>query len=59
MNCDKQVGKVIRVEYDEESGDVRIVIDITDPIFKDKVIYNRDFKYILTIRGKDAIIMEE
>jgi hypothetical protein len=56
---DKKVGDVIRVEWDKNDDSVRIVIEITDQNFKNRVIYNKDFVDILTIRGKDAIILEE
>lgn len=57
MSSEHSVGKVIRVEWDEETGDVRIVLEITDPVFKEKVLHSRDFQDILTIKGKDAIII--
>ena len=52
-----KVGEVIRVEWDQETGDVRIVLDIFDPAFKLRVLHNKDFKDILTIKGKDAMII--
>ena len=57
MNYDKTVGKIIRIEWDKETNEVRVVLDITDPSFKARVIHNKDFEDILTIRGKDAIIV--
>jgi hypothetical protein len=52
-----KVGEVIRVEWDQETGDVRVVLDISDPAFKLRVLHNKDFEDILTIKGKDAIIV--
>ena len=52
-----KVGEVIRIEWDQETGEVRIVMDITDPDFKLRVIHNKDFKDILTIKGRDAMIV--
>lgn len=52
-----KVGQVIRVEWNQESGEVRIVIDITDPNFKTRVLHNKDFEDILSITGKDAMII--
>lgn len=51
------IGKVIRVEWDQETDDVRLVMEITDPIFKRKVIHSKDFQDILTIKGKDVIVI--
>ena len=54
---EKAVGKVIRVEWDTETDEVRIIMDITDPHFKRRVIHNKDFEDILSISGKDVIIV--
>jgi len=51
------VGKVIRIEWDQETGEVRIVMEITDEKFKSRVLHNRDFQDILSIKGKDVMIV--
>jgi len=56
-SCERKVGEVIRVEWDQETGDVRIVFDICDPEFKLRVLHNKDFEDILIIKGKDAMII--
>lgn len=53
----KPVGKVIRVEWDEEADSVRLVMEITDPYFKSRVIHSRTFQDILTINGKDVMVI--
>ena len=58
MSSSKTVGKIIRVEIDEEDNDVRIVMRITDEMFKYRVIHSRDFEDILRINGRDIIIDE-
>ena len=52
-----QVGNVIRVEWDPETDEVRVVMNITDPAFKRRVIHDNDFKDILSIVGKDVMIV--
>lgn len=52
-----KVGELIRVEWDQQTGDVRIVIEITDPVFKSKVLHNKDFEDLLSIKGRDAMII--
>jgi len=56
MNSYK-VGEVIRVEWNQETGEVRIVIDIIDPDFKLRVLHNKDFEDVLSIKGKDAMVI--
>ena len=51
------VGKVIRVEWDQNTDEVRIVMEITDPNFKRKVINGKDYQDILSIQGKDVMIV--
>lgn len=55
---EKKVGKVIRIEYDEDEDRVILVMEITDPIFKNKVIHHKDFQDILSLSGKDVIASE-
>lgn len=53
----EQVGKVIRVEWDKETDEVRLVMEITDPVFKRRVLHSKDFQDILTINGKDVMVV--
>jgi len=55
----KNVGKVIRVEWDQETDEVRIVIEILDNNFKKRAIHNKDFSDILKIIKKDAMVIKE
>lgn len=57
LEYSQKVGEIIRIEWDRDTGKVRVVLDITDPIFKSRVLHNRDFEDILQIRGKDAIVV--
>lgn len=52
----KPVGKVIRVEQDED-GVVRLVMEITDPKFKRHVLSSRSFQDIISISGKDVMVV--
>lgn len=51
----KQIGKVIRVEWDSETDTVRLVMEITDPIFKSRMIHSKAYDDILSISGKDVM----
>jgi len=53
----KPVGKVIRVEQDEETGVVRLVMEITDPKFKRHVLSSRSFQDIISISGRDVMVV--
>ena len=37
ISSEQKVGKVIRVEWDVETDTVRLVMEITDPVFKSEV----------------------
>ena len=54
---DNKVGKVIRVEWNTETDEVRLVMEITDPVFKKRVIHTKDFQDILSISGKDVMVI--
>lgn len=57
MTTSNKVGEIIRVEYDKETGDVRIVMNITDEFFKNRVLHNKDFDDIISITGRDVIVI--
>lgn len=54
---ERKVGEVIRVEWDQETGAVRIVLEILDPVFKSRVLHNKDLEDVLVINGKDAMVI--
>lgn len=54
---ERKVGKVIRVEWDQETGEVRVLLEILDPAFKSRVLHSKDLQDILTIKGRDAIVI--
>lgn len=57
MTSYKSVGKIIRVEWDQDTNDVRIVMEITDPSFKKKVLRNKEYEELLSISGKDVMMV--
>lgn len=56
-SSEQKVGEIIRVEWDQDTGVVRIVLEITDPSFKSRVLHSKDLQDILSIKGKDAIVI--
>lgn len=56
-SSDRKVGEIIRIEWDQETGDVRMVVDITDQSFKARVLHNKEYFDIITINGKDVIMV--
>ena len=52
-----KVGEVIRVEWDQETDIVRVILEIHDPVFKSRVLHSKDLRDILTIKGRDAIVV--
>ena len=56
-SSEQKLGKVIRVESEQDTGVVRLVMEITDPVFKSRVIHSKAFEDILSISGKDVIVI--
>lgn len=54
---EKSVGKIIRVEWDQDTNEVRIVMEILDPMFKSRVLHSRDLQDIISISGKDVMVV--
>lgn len=52
----KKVGEIIRVIWNQEENSVKLVLEITDEIFKSKVLHSKDYENILNIQGKDIMI---
>jgi len=57
MLSEQKVGKVIRVEYDEDTGKVIMVMEITDSWFKSRVIHSKAYDDIISIKGKDVMVI--
>ena len=57
MTTEFSVGKVIRVEWDEDTDVVRIVMEITDPVFKKRVLHSRDLRDVISLKGKDVMVV--
>lgn len=53
----KNVGKIVRVEWNKETNGVQLVLEITDDDFKSHVLHNKEFEDILSIIGKDVMII--
>ena len=57
MMKSSKVGRVTKIIWDEETDVVQIVMEITDPIFKDRVIHTKEFQDILSFKGKDVMVV--
>jgi hypothetical protein len=58
MNSEyNKVAEIIRVEWDQETEEVRIIMNVIDPWFKSKVLHNKEYADILTIKGRDVMIV--
>jgi len=56
-SSEKKIGRVVRVEWEQDTGVVRLVMEITDPVFKSRVIHSKSFEDILSISGKDVNVI--
>ena len=57
MTSKKQIGKIIRVEWDDETEEMRVVMEITDPTFKKRVLHSKDFQDVLVFEGKNVMVI--
>ena len=55
MNQEFKVGELIRVEWNPETDELKMVIEVTDPDFKKRVLNSKDLKDIITINGRDIM----
>ena len=55
---EKSVGRVLRVEWDQDTNEVRLVLEITDEKFKERVLHSRDLKDLLTIKKREVVIVD-
>lgn len=51
----KKVAEVIRIEYDQVTGDLRIILNVIDDAFKQKVIHNKEYVDLIKIINKDVL----
>ena len=51
------IGKVVRVEWNQEDNSVRLVLEIEDENFKSRVLHSKDYEDIIVINGLDVMIV--
>lgn len=51
------VGKIVKIIWDEETDVVQIVMEITDPVFKDRVLHTKEFQDVISFEGKDVMMV--
>ena len=57
MTQSNSVGKVIRVEWNQEDNSVRLVLEVTDELFKSRILHSKDYEDLLVISGKDLMVV--
>ena len=55
MTQSKIIGKVVRVEWNEATDEVRVVLEITDEEFKSKILHSKDLEDLISLEGKDVM----
>ena len=56
MNSYK-VGAITKIIWDEENDVLQVVMEITDPVFKKRVLNTKDFQDIINFNGKDVMVV--
>lgn len=54
----KEVGELRWIEYDPETKQMSILIDINDESFKKELLQHREIQHIIMIKGKKMIVGE-
>jgi len=52
-----KVGNITKIMWDEETDRVQIIMEITDPVFKDRILHSKDLQDVISFEGKDVIIV--
>jgi hypothetical protein len=55
----KEVGKIIRIELDDETDEMFIVMEITDKNFKRRVMDSGDLKDLIAIKGRKIVSLDQ
>jgi hypothetical protein len=53
----KEVAKIVRVEWDRDTDEVRLVLEVTDQNFKSHVLHTNEFEDVLVINGKNSVVV--
>jgi hypothetical protein len=57
MTDSKTIGHIVRVEWDQETDQVRVIFDIDDAVFKSRILHGEEYQDILSISGKNIIVV--
>ena len=57
ISSDQKIGKIIRVEWDQETDTVRLVMEITDSKFKSRVMHSKAYADVMSISGLDVMVI--
>lgn len=58
MNLASEVGRVIRIEWDEESDNLQLVLEINDPSFKKKILQGGEYQDLISLSGTKVKVMK-
>lgn len=53
---EKIVGKIIRIEWNEVTGELHAILEITDEEFKSKLIHSKNLEDIIFFNNKDVVM---
>ena len=57
-NSLSEVGKVVRIEYDEENDELHVVLEINDPKFKKRILQGREYQDMISLKGTSVRVMK-
>lgn len=58
MSLASEVGRVIRIEWDEDNDNLRLVLEISDPAFKRKILQGGEYQDLISISGTSVKTMK-
>lgn len=52
-----KVGKIMKIIWDEADDSMQVVMEITDPVYKKRILHSKDLEDIINFNGKDVMIV--
>lgn len=57
MLSNNKVGEIVKIIWDEEEDSIQVVMEITDPIYKKKILHSKELQDIIAFEGKNVMIV--
>lgn len=59
MKSEKVVGQIKYFEYDQDTGELNVMIEVLDEEYKQKIVHNEEYNNIIIFKNKSVISLDE